>query len=176
MFGLRFSAYNLVQSSKVSQLKRPQSKSSIRSFNICLFWRRRTSCLLPRSENTYDRQPENKFTWRIIFRHTRKTAKATTSFVMSMSVGMYQHDSHRTDVQESSYLRFLLELVDILQFWLKVDRNNYNVNTVEPGYSDIGLSDASFTTSDVLWFQFLTANHNIVLLGYNDTKLYFVAS
>jgi hypothetical protein len=73
-------------------------------------------------------------------------------------------------------LRFLLELVDILQFWLKVDRNNYNVNTVEPGYSDIGLSDASFTTSDVLWFQFLTANHNIVLLGYNDTKLYFVAS
>jgi hypothetical protein len=79
-----------------------------------------------------------------------------------MSVGMYQ---------EISYLRFLLKLVDILQFWLKSDRNNY-VNTVEPGYSDFGLSDTSFITSDVLWFHtFLTANHNFIPLGYNDTRL-----
>jgi len=33
---------------------------------------------------------------------------------------------------------FSLKVVDIFQFWLKSERNNYNVNTVEPGYSDIG--------------------------------------
>jgi hypothetical protein len=29
------------------------------------------------------------------------------------------------------------------------------VNTVEPGYNDIGLYDTSFITSDVLWYRFL---------------------
>ena len=51
----------------------------------------------------------------------------------------------------------------------------YNINflatTVEPGYNDIGLYDVSHIASDILWYQFLTVNNNIILLGYNNTRL-----
>jgi hypothetical protein len=43
--------------------------------------------------------------------------------------------------------------------------------TVEPGYNDIGLYYASRIESHILWYQFVTVNHNIILLGYNDTRL-----
>ena len=41
--------------------------------------------------------------------------------------------------------------------------------TVETGYNDIGLYDASPITSDFLWCQSPTVNRNVVVLGYNDT-------
>jgi hypothetical protein len=51
----------------------------------------------------------------------------------------------------------------------------YNINflatTVEPVYNDIGLYDTSPIASDILWYQFLTVNNNIILLGYNNTRL-----
>jgi hypothetical protein len=43
-------------------------------------------------------------------------------------------------------------------------------SSVEPGYNDIGLYDTSPIASDIVWYQFLSVNHNIILLGYNDTK------
>jgi hypothetical protein len=45
-------------------------------------------------------------------------------------------------------------------------------NTVEPGYNDIGLYDASLIESDFCGTnQFVTVNHNITHLGYNNTRL-----
>ena len=37
---------------------------------------------------------------------------------------------------------------------------------VEPGYNDIGLCHTPSITSDILWYQFLTANHNIILHSF----------
>jgi hypothetical protein len=45
--------------------------------------------------------------------------------------------------------------------------------TVEPGYNDIGLYDTSPITSYILWCQSPIVNHNIIILGYNDTKYPF---
>jgi hypothetical protein len=44
-----------------------------------------------------------------------------------------------------------------------------NVYTVEPTYNDIGLYETSPIESDILWYQFVTVNRNIIVLGYNDT-------
>ena len=44
-------------------------------------------------------------------------------------------------------------------------------NTIEPVYNDIGLYVTSFIVSDNLWYQFLAVNHNIILLGFNNTRL-----
>jgi hypothetical protein len=50
--------------------------------------------------------------------------------------------------------------------------NTIIVNTVEPGYNDIGLCNTSPVTSDALWYQLIRhCNHNTILLGYNDTRL-----
>ena len=47
-----------------------------------------------------------------------------------------------------------------------------NENTDKPGYNDIGLCDTSLIASDILWYQlFLTVDRNIILLGYNNTRL-----
>jgi hypothetical protein len=44
--------------------------------------------------------------------------------------------------------------------------------TAEPGYNDICLCDTSSITSDILWYQLtVTVNRNIILLGYNNTRL-----
>ena len=51
------------------------------------------------------------------------------------------------------------------------DYANAKLNTVEPGYNDIVLYYTSSISSDILWYQFLTVNHNIIILGYNDTRL-----
>jgi hypothetical protein len=48
---------------------------------------------------------------------------------------------------------------------------NNVINTVEPGYNDVGLNDTSLMQSDILWYQLATVNHNITLLGYNNTRL-----
>ena len=45
------------------------------------------------------------------------------------------------------------------------------LSTFEPGYNDIGLCDTPHITSHILCYQFLTVNHNIILLGYNDIGL-----
>lgn len=42
---------------------------------------------------------------------------------------------------------------------------------VQPGYNNIVLCDISSTASDILWYQFLAANCNITLPGYNNTHL-----
>jgi hypothetical protein len=45
-------------------------------------------------------------------------------------------------------------------------------DTVEPGCKDIGLYDTLPITADFLRYQlFLTVNRNIIVLGYNDTRL-----
>jgi hypothetical protein len=45
-------------------------------------------------------------------------------------------------------------------------------NRVEPGYNDTGLYDISSITSGTLWYQLIPhVNHNIIPLGYNDTRL-----
>jgi hypothetical protein len=46
---------------------------------------------------------------------------------------------------------------------------------VEPGYNDIGLYVTAHIVSYILWYQFFTVDHNIILLGYNDTK-YWIPS
>ena len=39
------------------------------------------------------------------------------------------------------------------------------LNTVEPGYDDIGLCGTSFIVSDILWYQLIPHfNHNIILI------------
>jgi hypothetical protein len=44
--------------------------------------------------------------------------------------------------------------------------------TVELVCNNIGLCNISPIASDILWYQFfLTADHNIILLGYNNTPL-----
>ena len=44
--------------------------------------------------------------------------------------------------------------------------------TIEPGYNDIGLSDTSSITPNVFWCQLIpTVDHNITLLGSNNTRL-----
>jgi len=42
---------------------------------------------------------------------------------------------------------------------------------MDPGYNDIGLHNTSSIKSDILWYQTLTANLNVIFLGYNDTRL-----
>jgi hypothetical protein len=42
---------------------------------------------------------------------------------------------------------------------------------VLPGYNDISFYDTPSITSDILWYQFLTVNRNIILPAYNDTRL-----
>jgi hypothetical protein len=46
----------------------------------------------------------------------------------------------------------------------------YASGTLEPGYNDIGLYDTSPITSDILCYQLLTVNRNIILLCHNNTK------
>lgn len=41
-------------------------------------------------------------------------------------------------------------------------------HTGEPAYNDVGLFNISYITSVV---KILTVNHNITLLGYNNTRL-----
>jgi len=44
--------------------------------------------------------------------------------------------------------------------------------TVEPDYNDIGLYNTSPITSDVLWYQLIPhCQHNIIILGYNNTRV-----
>jgi hypothetical protein len=50
-------------------------------------------------------------------------------------------------------------------------RTHVYKTTVEPGYNDVGLHNTSPTSSDILSYQFLTVNHNVTLLGYNNTRL-----
>jgi hypothetical protein len=45
---------------------------------------------------------------------------------------------------------------------------SYSATAIEPGYNDIGLYDTTSIASDILWYTF---NHNVVLLGYNNTRL-----
>jgi hypothetical protein len=40
--------------------------------------------------------------------------------------------------------------------------------TIEPGYNDIGLYDSQMLCATN---YVVTVNHNIILLGYNDTRL-----
>ena len=39
---------------------------------------------------------------------------------------------------------------------------------MEPSYNDIGLCYTSSIASGILWYQFLTVNHNIVLLDHKE--------
>jgi len=43
---------------------------------------------------------------------------------------------------------------------------------MEPGYNDIGLCDTSPITLDILWFQLIPVNHNMVIttLVYNERE------
>jgi len=46
------------------------------------------------------------------------------------------------------------------------------ISTVEPGYNDIGLCDSPHITSDILLYRLIPhVNHDIILLGYNDTRV-----
>ena len=47
--------------------------------------------------------------------------------------------------------------------------NELKYITVEPTYNDTDLYETSYITSDTN--EFLNVNHNITLLGYNDTPL-----
>jgi hypothetical protein len=42
-------------------------------------------------------------------------------------------------------------------------------------YNDIGLYGTAHIVSYILWYQFFTVDHNIILLGYNDTT-YWIPS
>jgi hypothetical protein len=44
------------------------------------------------------------------------------------------------------------------------------LTVVEPGYN-IGMYDISSIALDILWYKSFTGNDNIILLGYNDTRL-----
>jgi hypothetical protein len=54
---------------------------------------------------------------------------------------------------------------------LNVGRVSECLYIVEPGYNDSGLSDTSSVATDILWYQFRTVNRNIILFGYNNTRL-----
>jgi hypothetical protein len=44
----------------------------------------------------------------------------------------------------------------LLTVWAHItDNRKDKENTVEPGYNDIGLSDTSYITSDILWYQLI---------------------
>jgi hypothetical protein len=61
------------------------------------------------------------------FRHVRKIAKVTISFVMSVRpsvlVSLEQLDSHCTDVDEISYLRIFQKSVTKIRVSIKSDKN-----------------------------------------------------
>jgi hypothetical protein len=56
------------------------------------------------------------------------------------------------------------------QFPLQLEEQ-WRESTVEPVYNDIVLYDTSSIASYVLWYQLIPVNHNIILLGYNNTRL-----
>jgi hypothetical protein len=60
---------------------------------------------------------------------------------------------------------------DSILYEFRMMNTDKNVITVEPSYKDIGLYGTSPTGSGILWYQFVTVKHNIILLGFKDTCL-----
>lgn len=52
----------------------------------------------------------------------KQLLKMTNSFDVSLCPSVYQSHSHQADFCEVTYLRFLLKVVDMFQFLLKVDK------------------------------------------------------